>query len=159
MFGNQKRRRRERHKKALESMEVVERAICQRVAFLIEQEHGAAQSEILFQYVVDLLLARPRNDDAKKRATVEQIAADIVSRDKELRDALFVSLRAKLAIEGDGFNFSGERRGMETIIWLKRFGEIPMHENDADSLIHLAAKLGRRPLVVPTQLGKISQVS
>ena len=136
--------------KYLGSLEV---ALLGRVRSTMGCEHRKEDTETLSRSVVDILLARPSNGDVEKHAVAVALASAIAGQDKQIRDSLFVSLRAMLVIAGDANDFVGERRILEKIFWLKQFGEMPSHSHDSDVLSFLAAELQLNtplPAVLPS---------
>ena len=140
MLGLYKRRKQKQQKQVIDCLRSIEDAILRRVVLII-QERGAESSENLPRSVVNKLLGRTNVSNGAESGVAEQIARDLVARDEEIRNAVFISLQASLGVEGENKNFDAERRIMETILWLKDFGEIPSTSHDYETLMALAERL------------------
>ena len=142
MLGFFKRPKQEQRNQVMDSLSSIEDAIFRRIVFII-QERGTETSEHLPRSVVNKLLGKTCVNNGDDSRVVKQIACDLVARDEEVRDAVFICLQALLAIEGDKKDFGAERRILETLLWLKEFGEIPRTSHDSETLVALAENLSK----------------
>ncbi len=142
MLGLSKRRKQKQQRQVNDCLRSIEDAIFRSVLVIL-QERGTTASEHLPRSVVNKLLGRTCVGNGSESCIVKQIAADLMEGDSEVRDAVFISLQALLAVEGEKKNFEAERRILETIQWLKKFGEMPRTSHDSETLRTLAERLGR----------------
>lgn len=139
MLGS-KRRKRRKQQQVIDSLGSIEAEIFRRVLFII-QERGLETSRHLPRAVVNRLLGKPYFQNGDDPGVATQIARVLVARDEQIRDAVFISLQASLAVAGENKHFAEERRILEAIQWLKEFGEIPQTSHDSETLKAWVVKL------------------
>ena len=77
------------------------------------------------QGVVDRLFARPQALHGEELQIVENLSNELARDNQIIRDAAFISLEVMLELEGAKNDFRAERRIIETLHWLERFGKKP----------------------------------
>jgi len=139
MFGREKRKRQERHQQTASQVQALQRRVYSQLHPLFVSRYGQIDGSRLTQEVVDKLFGRstPRNG----HDLAEESAGEVAKENQNVRDAAFVSLRAMLEVEGANKNFAAERRILDTIHWLKQFGEIPPDASEPQALKRISEAL------------------
>jgi hypothetical protein len=143
MFGLQKRRTKHRYRQTTSQVLALQRQIFNQLHPVFVKRRGHIEGARLAQEVVDKLFGRgaPRNGHDLTEAI--NSAGEIAREDKNVRDAAFISLRAMLEVEGANKNFAAERRIIDTIDWLKQFGEIPSDASQPQALNRICEVFNR----------------
>ncbi len=125
VLGSKKRKRRRRYQEIVAQVSAIERYLCDHLRPQFVEEYGPVAGAALANAVIDRLFARAIAPHGVELELAKQLSSTLAKENKPLRDAAFVSLRALLEVEGVSNNFAAERRIVDTIYWLKQFGEIP----------------------------------
>ena len=125
MFNRERKKTQDLYRQTTTEVNAVQRCFVAQFHPVLVRQHGHLRGRILAQAVVDKLFARPSALDRNEFIQAEQLAAEIANESLAVRNAAFISLRAMLKVEGATGNFAAERRIMDTIQWLKQFGEMP----------------------------------
>ena len=123
MFGWGHRRRQLQHRRELKSqIDSIQTRMVLMVRRELLKQYEVITASQLAQAAVDRLFARPA---ALGSELIESLSNELARENKFVRDAAFVTLAAMLELEGTGNDFKAERRILETVHWLKRYGEQP----------------------------------
>ena len=141
MFGFKRRNREKRCEQTAEQLEILQRWLFDQLRPSLAKEFGDEYGDRLAQAVVDRFLVRPSSLARDDLIFGEQLAARIASEHQEIRDVVFVSLRAMLEVEGAKNHFAAERKILDTIQWMKQFGEIPQGNSQLHALQELIQTL------------------
>jgi hypothetical protein len=141
MFGREKRKRRERHRQTTSRVQALQRGVYSQLNPLFVARYGQIDGSRLTQEVVDKLFGRVTPRSVHDLALAEESAGEVAKENQNVRDAAFVSLRAMLEVEGANKNFTAERRILDTIHWLKQFGEIPSDASEPQALNRISETL------------------
>ena len=134
MFGFSKRRKEKRYLKTASQVHELARQIFEQLRPQFVERNGELQGPRLGQAAVDKLFGRAPALDQEDATFAEHLAAEIATENETIRDAAFISLHAMLDAEGEINNFAAERRVVDTIQWLKQFGEMPRNSSESDAL-------------------------
>ena len=132
MFGREKRKR--HHQQTAAHVQVLQRHVYRQLHPLFVARYGQIDGSRLTQEVVDKLFGRVTPRNGHDLTLAEQSACEVARENQSVRDAAFVSLCAMLEVEGAKKNFAAERRILDTIHWLKQFGEIPPDSSEPQTL-------------------------
>ena len=145
MLKLSKRRRREQAKQMMKRIDAVREGMVRRLAlFFAGRFEPEERSHRLAESVVSRLFGGVPQLAGDELTLVEQLALEIVKTDEEIRNSAFLSLRAMLKIAGDINDFGAERRVLETIQWMKQFGEIPRKTLEPEVIKQLAASFAEK---------------
>ena len=126
MFGRGKRRRQLQHLREVKSqIDSIQTRMVVMVRRELLKQYGAITASQLAQAAVDRLFARPPALIGEYVQLIESLSSELARENKFVRDAAFVTLTAMLELEGANNDFKAERRILETLHWLKQYGEEP----------------------------------
>jgi hypothetical protein len=126
MFRFARRRRLRRHYlEVAAQVGKIQRQVFEMLRRELVTEYDPISGGQLAQLVVDRLFARPAPLHVEDNQIVESISTQLARDNEAVRDAAFVSLNAMLELEGAKDNYKAERRIIETMHWLARFGNKP----------------------------------
>ena len=130
----------------MKRIDVVREGMVRRLALSFADRFGPEEERRrrLAEAVVGKLFGSVPQLAGDDLALVEQLALEIVKTDEEIRNSAFLSLRAMLKIAGDINDFGAERRVLETIQWMKQFGEIPRETQEPEVIKQLAASFSEK---------------
>lgn len=141
VFRVDERRKQARYRQAVAQIQIVQRYVFRQIHFRFLERHGQMEGSRLAQITVDRLFARANSLKGEESFLAGQFAADIASENQQIRNAAFISLLTMLELESADDNSSARRRIVDTIHWLKQFGEIPSGAGEADALARLCETL------------------
>lgn len=139
VFGFARQRRKRRYREIAAQVSAIQRCLFSQLHPRLTKEHGAIFGAQLAQSVVDRLFGRRVSLQGDALQLVDQLSSSLAERNQTVRDAAFVSLRAMLEVEGASNDFVAERRIVDTLHWLKQFGEMPANIPLTEVLDRLAA--------------------
>jgi len=126
MFGWGKERGRRQHLKELRSqVDAIQTRMVVMVRRELVKDYGTLAGSQLAQATVDRLFARPAGLSGESVELVKNLSHELARENKFVRDAAFVTLVAMLELEGAANDFKAERRIIETLDWLRQYGEPP----------------------------------
>ncbi|MDQ6652845.1 MAG: hypothetical protein M3Y84_08880 [Acidobacteriota bacterium] len=125
MFSFERRRIRKRHEEIAKQVCVIQRYLIDKLRLSLGTTHGEIAGAQLSQAMVDRLFARPVTLAGRERLLADRLSGDLVRENRCVRDATFVSLQALLEVESTKHNVIAKRRVLETLDWLRQFGEAP----------------------------------
>ena len=126
MFGWGKRKRQRQHFREVRSqIDAIQMRMVVMVRRELLKQYGALTGSQLAQATVDRLFARPAALSGEYEQLIESLSNELARNNQVARDAAFVTLAAMLELERANNDFKAERRILETLRWLKQFGEQP----------------------------------
>ena len=129
----------------MKRIDAVREGMARRLALSFAGRFGPGErSRRLAEAVVSRLFGSVSQLAGDELALAEQLALEIVKTDEEIRNSAFLSLRAMLKMAGDLNDFGTERRVLETIQWMKQFGEIPRETLEPEVIKQLAANFAEK---------------
>ena len=134
MFGREKRKKEETYRRTITLVGAIQRGVFSQLQPGFVERHGQIEGGRLAQEVVDKLFGRLSPGNGHDTVLANQSATEVARDNQNIRDAAFISLRAMLEVEGGKKNFAAERRILDTIHWLKQFGEIPPDASEPQAL-------------------------
>jgi hypothetical protein len=149
MFNSAKKKKQDAYRQTIAEVNAVQRCFVAQFHPLFVRQHGHLLGGRLAQAVVDKLFGRPSSLSGGELGLAERLTADIAAENLAVRNAAFISLRAMLQVEGASGNFAAERRIMDTIQWLKQFGEIPADSCEPQAVSRMLQTVRVDPLFTP----------
>lgn len=142
MFGFQRRRRQQQlHREITANVGSIQRHLFEALRRELTEEYEMITAGQLAQAVVDRLFARPAALHGEELRLVESLSNEL-AKSQVVRDAAFVCLEALMQLEGAHNDFRAERRIIETLDWLERFGQKPQGTSLAEVLNNLLSTVG-----------------
>jgi hypothetical protein len=127
MFGWGTRRRQRQYLRELKSqVDSIQTRIVVMVRRELLKQYGTITASQMAQATVDRLFARPAALGGEYIQLIDSLSNEIVRENKFVRDAAFVTLAAMLELDGANNDFKAKRRILETLQWLKQYGEEPL---------------------------------
>ena len=109
-----------------------------------EEQHGEKAGRRLAAAVVNKLFGKAPTHTESELALAEQLASEIMRSDEEVRYAASMSARAMIVTEFHAKGSDAMWRHVNTIEWIKQFGELPAEPPSPKLIKELAGTLYRK---------------
>ena len=148
LFRFEERRKHERLQQSLVQVQTIQRNVFRQIHPQFLERHGRIEGSRLAQLTVDKLFGRSNSLKDYENFLAERFAAELACENQIVREAAFISLLAMLEVERVTCRASAARRIVDTLNWLKQFGDIPADAEAPEALAIIGASLCKRPLPI-----------
>jgi len=134
VFRLEERRKQEHQRQVVAQIHTIQRYVFRNIHFRFLAQHGQIEGSRLAQATVDKLFARANSLKGSESVLAAQFAAEIARDNCHIRNAAFICLLSMLEVEIAHHNAPARRRIVNTLHWLRHFGEIPPGAREPDAL-------------------------